>query len=211
MSEQLNHLDDRLKAGELTEEQYAEEKRRILLDAASRSQNFWRRLPEARRIKHDLIRGTVRSISFSNVAKNEATLDVDGRAVELKTYKESIRVSPGDSVLLAASRKEPQHSNVYYNESTGSNSLEESRGISRQIMKAGAIGVLAGLSILTTVGLAVFREPAFWSTWGIFHILLYVISIIGGGAATLLGIFFFVLGALIRKTRTLVETVISGR
>jgi hypothetical protein len=186
VSKELNRLRERLESGELTPEQYEEKKRHLQEESISRVQSFWQRMGEARRWKLELVRGTVLHMTFLGGA-NKAALNVDGREIELGLAEDSIQISVGDMVLLACSIRDPLHSGIYYNETTGAGSLESTHKTSRLLLAVGWLGVLVGGAILTTVVLAARRELAFFSASGMFHVLLYLVSIVGGGAVVVLG------------------------
>jgi hypothetical protein len=209
VSDELNRLRERLDSRELTVEQYEEMKRRLQEESVSRGQKFWGRRAEARRWRVEMVRGTVRDIAFPGEA-DKATLDVDGRKVELSLSEGAILISVGDTVLLAGSIGNPVRCHLYYNETTGSGSLESARKSARQLLIVGWLCVLVGLSILTTVALAARREPAFFSTSGMFHGVLYSVSMAAGGAAVMLSFGLLCFGTVLRKRWALVQFVVSG-
>lgn len=169
----------------------------------------FRRKYDARRWQLELVRGTVREIAFSGQAK-EATLDVDGRKIELSVSEGSILISVGDTVLVAGPRGDPVRSYIYYNQTTGSGSLEYARKTSRLTLAIGWLGMLVGLAILMTITLAARREPAFFSTPGMFHVLLYIVSVVGSGAIALFSLFMLIVATYNRKMLALVQSAASG-
>jgi hypothetical protein len=210
VSEELNRLRERLESGLLTPEQYEDEKRGLQEQSTARSQNFLAKTGAAGRLRLTLVRGTVRDVVFLGGA-NKAALDVDGRKVELSLSKGSIEISLGDMVLLAGrAGDDPVRSHIYYNETTGCGSLESARKGYRLLLTAGWLGVLTGLLILIRVGLAILRERAFFSTAGIFPVLVYILLIAASASAVAVSIAFVCLGTIACKQSALVQSVVSG-
>jgi hypothetical protein len=78
------------------------------------------------------------------------------------------------------------------------------------LLTAGWLGVLTGLLILIRVGLAILRERAFFSTAGIFPVLVYILLIAASASAVAVSIAFVCLGTIACKQSALVQSVVSG-
>jgi hypothetical protein len=192
LTEDLQRLDQLRNSGDLTPEQYAAEKSRLLDSCVSRIE-AWYQKPTFARVTPRVQRGLVRSISFLDLQET-AVLWLDTRRVTIKRIGRPISIAVGDRLLVVgAIHNGTFQTSFYINESNGDNSVDESRKLVRKTIGAGALGMLSGCAILVSVALGALREPTLLSAGGGIRIAIYVISV---AAAHALGVTsFFVLWA----------------
>jgi hypothetical protein len=82
------------------------------------------------------------------------------------------------------------------NETNGDNSVDEMRKAGRKMIFGGVAGILAGLAVLITGGIALYREPSFLSSGGVGRIAIYLVSAVGSLALGTISLFFLSIGAL---------------
>ena len=107
-----------------------------------------------------------------------------------------ISIANGGQILVLGTRqKDTFIVSIYLNETNGDNSVDELRKTARRMMFGGAAGMLAGLAVLLTVGIAAYREPSFLSSGGVGRTAIYLISAVGALALGTISLFFLAIGA----------------
>jgi len=163
-----------------------------------------RKLPAAA-TSPEVIRGTVRQIFYSNF-KHNLVLWIDAQRVALERSPAPMAIALGDQVLVAGTRQQGTFKAVYYiDETNGDNSVDESRGNNCKLMFAGAAGILAGLAVLATVGIAAYHEPAFFSSGGVGRAVIYLISAAGALALGAVSLFVLMAGAFAERLITAID------
>ncbi len=164
---------------------------------------------EARRWRFEIIHGIARNVTF-HPGDPKVSIEVDGRQISLLDPGGPIAVSDGDSVVVVAGLGDPCVSSYYFNETTGSGSINYTQRQARRMLTAGATAALAAVAILLTTVVAA-RSESHGSGISALHVLLYIASIIAGGAILLSSCGALAIGVQARKVSTLLKFVIEGR